>query len=203
MSVFSRDDVEVDEDRTVWRGFFKLRALSLRHKLFRGGWGKPISRELFVRPPAVGVLPYDPGLDAVLLIEQFRVGALARSGGPWLTELVAGLIDSDESPEAVARREALEEAGVHIGQLESIAQYYSSPGASDEYFYLYLGHASLEGAGGLFGLPEEGEDIRARVFSFDQAMAMLDEGHTDNAHTVIALQWLRANRNRVRQQWSD
>ncbi|QQD17034.1 NUDIX domain-containing protein [Spongiibacter nanhainus] len=203
MGLFSRDDVEVDDDRTVWRGFFKLRALSLRHKLFAGGWGKQINRELFVRPPAVGVLPYDPGLDAVLLVEQFRIGALARTDGPWLTELVAGLIDKDESPESVARREALEEAGIHIGELENIAQYYSSPGASDEYFYLYLGHASLEGAGGLYGLPEEGEDIRARVFSFQQAESLLNEGHIDNAHTVIALQWLRSNRHRIRQQWSD
>ncbi len=203
MSQFKRDDVEIVEDRTVWRGFFKVRALQLRHRLFNGGWGKELNRELFVREPAVGLLPYDPVNDLVLQVEQFRVGAIARAEGPWLNELVAGIIDKDETPEDVARREALEEAGLEIGELEKIAEYYSSPGGSDEYFYLYCGAVDLSAAGGIFGLEHEGEDIRATVLDFASAMQLLDEGKVDNAHSLIALQWLRLNRSRLRQAWCN
>lgn len=202
MADFSRKDVEIIEDRLGWSGFFKLRALKLRHRLFQGGWGKPLSRELMERGTAVGVLPYDPRLDAVLLVEQFRVGALDRAQGPWLLELVAGLIDKAEAPEEVARREALEEAGLAIGEMDVVARYYSSPGGSDEYFYLYCGRCDLSAAGGYYGLPEEGEDIKAQVLDFAAAVALLEAGRIDNAHSIIALQWLIQHRSRLRQQWT-
>ena len=111
------DDVEVVEREACFRGFYQLDRLHLRHRLFAGGMGKLISRELFVRHDAVCVLPYDPQRDCVVLIEQFRVGALDKSLNPWLIELVAGLIDKDEQPEQVARREAVEEAGLELAEL--------------------------------------------------------------------------------------
>jgi ADP-ribose pyrophosphatase len=201
MAEFKRSDVEIEQDRVAWRGFFQVREYRLRHRLFNGGWGRWLSRELFVRGPAVGVLPYDPVTDCILQVEQFRVGAMNRSSSPWLRELVAGIIDKDESPEEVARREAKEEAGLDIGKMEAIAEYYSSPGGSDEYFYLFCGQADLSAAGGHFGLAEEGEDIFATVLSFDDAMAMLDAGEINAAHSLIALQWLRLNRDALRQRW--
>ena len=85
--------------------------------------------------------------------------------------------------------------------MESIAEYYSSPGGSDEYFYLFCGRADLSAAGGFYGLAEEGEDIHAKVISFADAMAMLDAGQIDNAHSLIALQWLRIHRDTLRQRW--
>ena len=201
MADFDRDDVEIIDSRSAWRGFFEIRALTLRHRLF-GGWGKPLTREVFVRGPAVGLLPYDAQRDEVLLVEQFRVGALEGGRSPWLTELVAGIIDTDESPEDVARREAQEEAGLSVLALEPVAEYFSSPGGSDEYFYLYCGQCALEAAGGLHGLADEGEDIRAAVYAADTAFAMLDRGDINNAHTVIALQWLHRHRARLQEQWS-
>ena len=202
MADFKRSDVEIDEDRAAWRGFFQVRAYRLRHRLYEGGWGRWLRRELFVRGPAVGVLPYDPALDCILQVEQFRVGAMNRSASPWISELVAGIIDKpDENPEDVARREALEEAGIDIAEMEAVAEYYSSPGGSDEYFYLFCGRADLSAAGGFYGLAEEGEDIHAKVISFADAMAMLDAGQIDNAHSLIALQWLRIHRDALRQRW--
>lgn len=201
MSRFGRDDVEVLEKRSAWKGFFEIRQLRLRHRLFAGGWGKPLNRELFVRGAAVGMLPYDPERDEVLFVEQFRVGALDSGDSPWLQELVAGIIDTDEAPEQVARREAHEEAGLTVSELEPIAEYFSSPGGSDEYFYLYCGRCNLADAGGLHGLPGEGEDIRAKVYSFDQAMQMLADGEINNAHSLIALLWLQRHRQRLREAW--
>ena len=83
-----------------------------------------------MRHDAVCVLPYDPQRDRVVLIEQFRVGALGKVDNPWLIELVAGLIDKDESPDEVARREAVEEAGLELADLWPVTRYFPSPGAA-------------------------------------------------------------------------
>ena len=196
------DDVEVVEREACFRGFYQLDRLHLRHRLFAGDMGKLISRELFVRHDAVCVLPYDPQRDCVVLIEQFRVGALDKSVNPWLIELVAGLIDKDEQPEEVARREAVEEAGLELAELWPLTQYYPSPGGSDERVHLYVGRCDSLGAGGVHGLEEEGEDIRVLVWSLDEALAALDDGRIDNAASIIALQWLALNRDKVRERWA-
>lgn len=196
------DDVEVVEREACFRGFYQLDRLHLRHRLFAGDMGKLISRELFVRHDAVCVLPYDPQRDCVVLIEQFRVGALDKSLNPWLIELVAGLIDKDEQPEEVARREAVEEAGLELAELWPLTQYYPSPGGSDERVHLYVGRCDSRGAGGVHGLEEEGEDIRVLVWSFDEALAALDDGRIDNAASIIALQWLALNRDKLRERWA-
>lgn len=196
------DDVEVVEREACFRGFYQLDRLHLRHRLFAGGMGKLINRELFVRHDAVCVLPYDPQRDCVVLIEQFRVGALDKSVNPWLIELVAGLIDKDEQPEEVARREAVEEAGLALAELWPLTQYYPSPGGSDERVHLYVGRCDSRGAGGVHGLEEEGEDIRVLVWSLDEALAALGDGRIDNAASIIALQWLALNRDKVRERWA-
>ena len=196
------DDVEVVEREACFRGFYQLDRLHLRHRLFAGGMGKLISRELFVRHDAVCVLPYDPQRDCVVLIEQFRVGALDKSLNPWLIELVAGLIDKDEQPEQVARREAVEEAGLELAELWPLTQYYPSPGGSDERVHLYVGRCDSRGAGGVHGLEDEGEDIRVLVWSLDEALAAVANGRIDNAASIIALQWLALNRAKVRKRWA-
>ncbi|KPW73839.1 hypothetical protein ALQ65_02290 [Pseudomonas syringae pv. coriandricola] len=185
-----------------FKGFYKLDKLHVRHELFAGGMSKEISRELFVRHDAVCVLPYDAKRDEVVLIEQFRVGAMKKTDNPWLIELVAGLIDKDEQPEEVAHREAEEEAGLVFDALWPITKYFPSPGGSDEFVHLYMGRCSSEGAGGLHGLEAEGEDIRVTVWSFDDAMDAVKDGRIKNASTIIALQWLALNRAEIRGLWS-
>ena len=193
--------VEIVEREACFRGFYALDRLRLRHSLFRGGMGPEISRELFVRHDAVCVLPYDPQRDCVVAIEQFRVGVMDKSARPWLLEPVAGLIDKGESPEAVAYREAQEEAGVTLQALWPVTSYYPSPGGSDERVYLFVGRCDSQGVGGLHGLAEEGEDIRVHVMAFDQALAAMQAGRFDNAASIIALQWLALNREQLRQVW--
>ncbi len=197
-----QDDVEIIERETCFSGFYRLDRLQLRHRQFAGGMGPALSRELFVRHDAVCVLPYDPQYDVVVLIEQFRIGALEKSANPWLLELVAGLIDKDEQPEDVARREALEEAGLTLTSLWPITQYYPSPGGSDERVHLFVGRCDSQGAGGVHGLEEEGEDIRVHVWPLEDALDAAKDGRIDNAASIIALQWLALNRAEVRGLWS-
>jgi ADP-ribose pyrophosphatase len=203
---FAAGDVEVLARETVYDDFFRLERLRLRHKKFAGDWSEPLTRELMVRRDAAGVLLYDPELDAVALIEQFRVGALDRGAvdrieGPWLFELVAGLIDTDETPAEVARREAVEEAGCAVLALEPVFELFSSPGGSNEFMHIFCGRCDLRSAGGIHGLPEEHEDIRVHVVAFAAAVEMMQRGRLRNAHTIIAMQWLQLNRERLRLSW--
>lgn len=140
--------VEIVEQANCFRGFYRLDKVRLRHELFAGGMGREISRELFVRHDAVCVLPYDPQRDEVVLIEQFRVGALGKVENPWLIEMVAGLIDKDEEPEEVAHREAQEEAGLTFSALWPMTRYFPSPGGSDEYVHLFWGAAPAKAPAG-------------------------------------------------------
>ncbi|KHK63590.1 NUDIX domain-containing protein [Pseudomonas frederiksbergensis] len=194
--------VEIAERETCFKGFYKLDRLVLRHELFAGGMSRKISRELFVRHDAVCVLPYDPQRDEVVLIEQFRVGAMGKTANPWLVELVAGLIDKDEQPEEVAHREAQEEAGLVFAALWPMTKYFPSPGGSDEFVHLFLGRCDSTGAGGLHGLLEEAEDIRVKVWAFEDALQAVRDGRICNAASIIALQWLALNRDEVRGLWS-
>lgn len=197
-----RDDVEIIERRPVFQGYFRIDRYRLRHRLHGGGMSGEIVREVFERGHAVGVLPYDPVRREVVLIEQFRVGALAACEPPWLTEVVAGIIEPGESPEDVARREAREEAGLAVGALRPMVRYLSSPGGASETVTLFLGRVDAEGAGGIHGLDHETEDIRVMPMAAERAIAMVADGRIGNAMTVIALQWLALHEGEVRRQWS-
>ncbi|MCK9816266.1 NUDIX domain-containing protein [Pseudomonas sp. MAFF 302046] len=194
--------VEIIRRDNCFQGFYRLDRLQLRHELFAGGMGREISREVFVRHDAVCVLPYDPQRDEVVLIEQFRVGAMGKAATPWLVELVAGLIDKDEQPEEVAHREAQEEAGLTFSALWPMLQYFPSPGGSTEFVHLFLGRCDSRGAGGLHGLVEEAEDIRVSVWALEDALQAVRDGRIANAASIIALQWLALNRAEVRGLWS-
>ena len=199
---FGPQDVEILERETPFQGFFRVDTLTLRHKHYNGGWGEPVRRELFVRPPAAAVLPYDPVRGEILLVEQFRVGALEWRDTPWCLELIAGIADKEgESAADLIRREAVEEAGLPLGTMEPIAAYMPSPGGTKERLQVFVGHADLAGAGGVFGCPDEGEDIRAVTVSADHIPALLESGQVDNAASLIALQWLLLNRERLDASW--
>lgn len=160
-----------------------------------------MERELFVRGPAVVMLPYDPVRDQVVCVEQFRIGALDMPYSPWLLELVAGIVEEGELPEEVARREAHEEAGLDVNELEFVCRYQVSPGGNTEEILLFCGCVDASRAGGLHGLDTEHEDIRVHVLDFDAAQAALQAGEVRNAAGIIGLQWLALNRDDLRRRW--
>ena len=198
----TRDDVEVLTRETVYQGFFRLERFGLRHRRHAGGWSGTIERELFVRGPIAGVLLYDPRLDAVVLVEQFRMGAYGAGRGPWLVEIVAGIIDPGETPEATVRREALEEAGTAVTELVPITTYLTSPGACSEVAHLYCGRVDASNAGGIHGVGHEEEDIRAIRLSATEAFARRRKNEEiQDSITVNALIWLELERERLRRSW--
>lgn len=200
--VFSADDVQVLKRETPFQGFFRVDRLTLRHRLYQGGWGAPVVRELFVRPQAAAVLPYDPVRGEILLVEQFRVGALGWRDTPWCLELIAGLADKPGEPvEELVRREAREEAGIELADMEPVAHYMPSPGGTNERLHVFVGRADLSGAGGVHGRPEEGENIRVVVQPVAAVEALLAGGRVDNAASLIALQWLLLHRKALDRRW--
>lgn len=189
--------VEIIEKAVVYDGYFQVHKYRYRHSLYDGGWSKPLEREIFERGRVVAVLPYDPTLDTVLLVEQCRTGALDSEFSPWLLEVVAGIIDEGETPEQVAVREAREEAGCEITDLTRIAKFFVSPGGSTEVAHLYFALADLSGVGGIHGLAEEGEDIAVHVVDRRQAFDMLARGEFASTKVIMALQWLALNHERL------
>jgi ADP-ribose pyrophosphatase len=194
--------VEILDKTVCYDGFFRIERYRLRHRLYSGAWSRELTRELFERGHAAAVLPYDPILDAVVLVEQFRIGALEAPGDPWLLEIVAGVIDKpDETPEDVVRREAVEEANCSIQDIVHICDYFVSPGGTSERISLFCGKVDAVGVGGVCGLEEEVEDIRVTVVPFPEAIAQLQAGNIKSAAPIIALQWLQLNHAQLRAQW--
>lgn len=193
---FDKNHVEVIEKTSCYQGFFTMSKLTIRHKLFSGGWGNTIVRELFERPEAAAVLLYDPKLDVVVLTEQFRVGALGEVS-PWLFELVAGIIETGETPLEVALRETQEESGAIIEHLTPICQYLVSPGGTNEKLHVFMAQLDSSHVDGIHGLACEGEDIRVKKVSSAEAFEAVKNGNINNAATIIALQWLELNISQI------
>lgn len=193
--------VEVLERALAYDGYFKIFRYRLRHTTFAGGMSPELTRELFERGHAAAVLPYDPASDSVVLVEQFRIGALDSPYDPWLLEPVAGIIEAGETPAEVARREAREEAGLEILDLLPACEYFVSPGGATERCRVFIGRVDASRAGGVFGHAEEGEDIRAHVVPFSQAMHWLEDGTLCVASTIVSMQWLALHRDEVRARW--
>lgn len=185
--------IEVDHRETLFDSFLRVDRLKLRHSLFAGGWSELMTRELLLRPRAVGVLLFDPVRQQVVLVRQIRVGMLDEGQHPWLLELVAGMVESGEEPIEVAARESLEEANTKPQDLLQICEYYNSPGISNERITLFCGRVDATQAGGIFGLDAEHEDIEVVVLSLADALAKVASGEINNAMSIIALQWLQLN----------
>lgn len=192
---------EIMAKETIYQGFFRLENYRLKHTLYDGGWSHELKRELFRRGNCVAVLLYDPVLDEVVLIEQFRVGAILQQEQPWLLEIVAGAIEEGETAEQVAIRESFEEAGCNIQEMITISEFYTTPGGASERITLFCGKVDAKGVGGVHGLKDEQEDILVRTVKFSEAYRMVEQGEIDSAIPILALQWLALNKHKVQQLW--
>ncbi len=203
-------DVRVRKKETPFRGYFRVERYHLRHRLFEGGWSDTMTREVFERGHAVGVILYDPDRDLLILIEQFRAGAYAalplrhfrRRPSPWLMEVVAGIVEPGESPRRVAVREAMEETGCKVLDLVHACDYLATPGGSSESVVLFCGRVKAPPHGSIHGISAEHEDIRVHVVPTARALSWLDTGLACNSMLIIALQWFALHRRALRARWA-
>lgn len=203
-SPFGPEDVDPGTVAWPYGAFFAVESHRLRHRRYDGGMTGPVERAVFTSGDAVTVVPFDPARGTVLLVEQFRAGPAARRDRrPWSIEAVAGRCDGLETPEATARREAVEEAGLTLGRLVRAAAYYPSPGIASEFITSFVGEADLGAAGGLHGLAEEDEDIRALVVPLEDALDAAESGEIANAPLLVTLHWLARHRDRLVAAWTD
>jgi len=200
-TTMNKTDVEVVEKSTPFNGYFQIDRYRLKHRQFDGDWGPEVVREIFERGHVVAVVPYDPVRDEVVLIEQFRPGALAAGWNPWLIEIVAGIIEPGEELDDVARRETEEETGLAVKELEFLCRYLTSPGGSTESIEMFCAHVDAQNADGIYGNSVEAEDIKVTAVAAERAFALLDEGAITNSMTMIGLEWFRKRHDEFKQRW--
>jgi ADP-ribose pyrophosphatase len=204
------DDVELSRMETPFQGYFRVDRYHLRHRQHAGGMGPEFTREVFERGHAAACLLYDPDLDLLVMLEQFRIGAYAAikspwfsaADSPWLIEIVAGIIEDGEFPEEVVRREAVEEAGCVLQEVEPICHYLVTPGGSTESMFLFCGRVDATNAGGFHGIDEEAEDIRVFTAKPEEVFDMIVDGRVRNSMTMIPLFWFKEHRERLRKLWA-
>ncbi len=194
--------LEVIARERCFNGFLRLVRYRLRHSLFVGGWGPVIERERIERLNAVAAILYDSLRDQIVMVEQFRIGALEHGQGAWTLEPVGGILNHGEQAEEVVRREAMEEAGMEIQELEHIDTYHVSPGTCADRVRLFCGRVHAAGALGVHGIIEEGEETRVKVIDARQAILDLSSGRIDTSSAIIGIQWLALNRDRLRREWN-
>ncbi|OKQ03463.1 ADP-ribose diphosphatase [Haemophilus influenzae] len=201
---FSQQDIEILGEQTLYEGFFTLKQIQFKHKLFAGGQSGVVTRELLIKGAASAVIAYDPKEDSVILVEQVRIGAAYHpesNRSPWLLELIAGMVEKGEKPEDVALRESEEEAGIQVKNLTHCLSVWDSPGGIVERIHLFAGEVDSAQAKGIHGLAEENEDIKVHVVKREQAYQWMCEGKIDNGIAVIGLQWLQLNYAQLQQSW--
>ncbi len=194
--------VRLHNRETLYSGFLEVDQYEVSHELFDGGWSKVLEREVMHRKEIAALLPFDPERQEVVLIEQFRVGAWAGDWPhPWLLECIAGVMEAGESAGEVAVREGEEESGCQVLELELIGRFFTTPGGSSELVNLFCGRIDATGLGGIHGLADEGENIKASVWSLPDVLALVEDGRVCNAKTLVALQWLALNHPRLTSNW--
>lgn len=181
---------EIDRHR-AHDGHMKLDVVTLQHTRYDGTWSAAMKREVLVRRPAVAVLLHDVDEDCIVLVEQFRVGAMS-SDRPWVTELVAGLMEPGEQPEEVAKRECEEETGLRVRDLHQIAQAYNSVGGTNELTTIFYGIVDSRKALITGGVPDENEDIKVLKVPAREFCRKLECGEYQATTLVLAGWWLRA-----------
>ena len=181
------------DEKVLAREKYSFSRLTYDFRRADGRWEKH-ERNLFRRPDAAVLLPYDPQRKKVLLTRQFRLGAFMNDSTPGLLEACAGTIDPGEAPEACMRREAMEEIGLRVEELRFLFEAFVSPAATTEKLSFFVAPYTPEarvGVGG--GMEEEGEEIEIVEAGFDDILREAQAGAIRDGKTLTLLYWLQAS----------
>jgi nudix-type nucleoside diphosphatase (YffH/AdpP family) len=181
------------DEKILAREKYTFSRLDYEFRHADGSW-KPHERNLFRRPDAAVLLPYDPSRNMLLLTRQFRLGAYMNDSTPGLLEACAGTIDPGEAPDVCMAREAMEEMGLRVSGLRLLFEAFVSPAASTEKLYCFVapyGREDRVAAGG--GMEDEGEEIEVLELPFAEVLQQADAGEIRDLKTISLLYWLRAS----------
>ena len=184
------DRVRIRDEHVLSHKRYKLSEVELDYRRSDGTWQR-LDREVFDRKHAAAVLPIDRARGTVILVRQFRLPPFLSGYREPMVEVIAGALDND-APDVCARREAMEEAGVEVGDLKEVFHCFMSPGAVTERMHLFAGsYSTRAGKGG--GLQDEGEDIEVLEMPLDGALKMIATGEIVDAKTIMLVQWAQMN----------
>lgn len=196
-SKLNESDVKISATESLHAGHFKVKKHTLKFKKFSGEWSQSIEREQICVTNSAAMVLYDPKEDKLVMIEQLRIGALHQQPSPWLLEIIAGYLEAGEPAEQAVVREAKEEANCEVQRVIPILEYYTTPGGCTERTSVFCGLCDSSVAGGIYGNEHEQEDIKVHVVSADDMFLHLERGMVTSSSTVIALQWLKLNRDQL------
>ena len=192
-------NIQIEDLKREYLGFFALNQVDLKYPFFDNSTSGLKSRTILMGSEASLILPYDPILDKVLLVEQFRIGPFCRGDkAPWVYEPVAGMIEFGEKPEDAAKREVFEEAGIQVTNLVKINSGYPNPGEATTYFYNYIGIVDLSDySPGIYGVRDEGEDIRTHVIDFKKVLSWSISNKLRVLPLTTMVLWLALNKPKL------
>jgi len=181
--------VRVRDVRLLTSNWYVTRTTTFDYQHADGTWTTQ-ERETYDRGDGATILLYDVYARTVLLTRQFRLPAYVNEHPDGMViETAAGLLDEDD-PETAIRREAEEETGHPVGEVEHVFDVYMSPGSVTERLHFfaapYVRGTVVDGSRA--GLAEEGEDIEVLELSFDDALDRIG-GDIVDAKTIMLLQW--------------
>ena len=202
---FLKSAVDVRLEEKVWqhpRDIFSVYRLQCKLPIFDSSEMYEVERTIVQKRPFSIVLPYDPYLDQVVMIEQIRMASVfTKQDSPCIFELCAGYVDEGESPKDAAKREVLEETGLDAQQLEFVCEYWVSPGWSSERAHFYCAQVDSSSASGAFGLPSEGESTKVHCMDALSFIDLVEAGQLDNGGALIGALWLSKHRERLLKSW--
>jgi ADP-ribose pyrophosphatase len=141
--------------------------------------GHRTTREIVEHPGAVAILAWDG--ERLAMVEQWR-----HATGRTLLEIPAGTLEPNEAPEATARRELAEEAGLAAARWVQGPQFFTAPGFCDELMHLFLATDLSEADADA----DVDEQLEASWMTLPDALAAIDEGRVSDAKTIVGVGWL-------------
>lgn len=187
----------IQQQRRIFDDFFRVEEFIVSHEKIDGSMSADHRRLVFERGDAVAVLLLNLDTRSVIVVEQFKLPALAgrrrddaSTTDGWIIEAVAGVIESDETPEVAVVRETIEETGYHIRHPKLISRFFSSPGAASERIFLYFAEVResdrLGHGGGI-----DDEDIKIIDLTLDDLFDRLAKGTLEDPKLLVATFWLQ------------
>ncbi len=186
-------DVEILEERNEFEGFRKVRTYRYRETVS----GTEARREIVVGAPAVAVVAYDPRLERLVMIRQFRLGAQMGTGRGFCAEIAAGLIDPGETALSTAERELEEEVGLKPLKLEKLCDFLTTPGLSNEVIHLFYAEVDASNLAKVAGLESETEETFPFTLTLDEALDAIDDGRITNGIAQLGIFWFARHQRRL------